>query len=134
MVWGFRKAQEKKEIPQEYTNADTSELGNAPQRGVSSRKAKRFFDQQTVQERAMANSFRPHFYFWAIRWARVAILASFVSLGVYTVSNWGHLDARVFATFLGATVVEVIGIVAIIARYLFQTSVPKNNSRNDPEE
>lgn len=59
-------------------------------------------------------------FFKTIRGALVAsLLASALLMGVYAISQWGHIDAKVMMSFNAAVVVNTIGLAYIVAKYLF---------------
>jgi hypothetical protein len=52
--------------------------------------------------------------------AGVLLALNVVLFFLYMVSAWGHIAEAVMVAWISATVVEVLGIVYIIAKYLFE--------------
>ena len=72
-----------------------------------------------VRDRNQAHDMRKHFYRLAVALLSGAIIASVGVLGAYMWSQWGEVEATVMVGFFGSVAAEVIGLAAIVARYLF---------------
>lgn len=60
---------------------------------------------------------------WTLALASAIVVVSTVALFVYMYSEWGHVAASVMVSWFGSVVVQVIGIVYLVAAYLF----PRND-------
>ncbi|MGO9102117.1 MAG: hypothetical protein ACLP9Y_22755 [Mycobacterium sp.] len=59
------------------------------------------------------------------------VFAATVSMGVYAGSQWHHIEAQVVIAYFSSIVVESIGILYIISRYLFPNSGPRGGGDSD---
>jgi hypothetical protein len=65
------------------------------------------------------NQLRQRFFTWA-RWIVSGALAGNFGIFItYMVSQWNHIADKVMMAWISATVVEVLGLAYIIAKYLF---------------
>ncbi len=70
------------------------------------------------------NHLRERFFAWT-RWVVAgALSANFGIFSAYMVSQWHHVSDQVMIAWIGATVIEVLGVALIIAKYLFGDSNP----------
>jgi len=65
------------------------------------------------------NMMRPRLFKLASRLSWVVVLGNFAIVGWYAWHSKGAMDPRVLMFWISSTVVEVLGIVYIIAQYLF---------------
>jgi hypothetical protein len=80
------------------------------------------------------NSMRSSFFSF-IRWLSAACIGgNFGVFVAYLVSQWNHVSDTVIVAWISATVVEVVAIVAIVARYLFQSDKQKDISAQVPHK
>ena len=55
-------------------------------------------------------------------------------MGVYVASQWHHIDAKVIIAYFSSIVVQSIGILYIVSRYLFPNSGPVADRRLSPSQ
>lgn len=72
-----------------------------------------------VEDRKQAHDLRARFFWFSVFLLGLAILSSAAALGAYMWSQWRQIVPAVMVGFFGSIVVEVIGLAAIVARYLF---------------
>jgi hypothetical protein len=112
----------------EFERATVDELKRPAKNSLDPGNADRLRDKLQKQEwkkLRQANKLRRRFYRWAVRVAAIVVFLNFGTMGVYIVSQWGRLADAVMVAWFSATVVEILGIVAIIAQYLFHTDPAK---------
>lgn len=67
-----------------------------------------------------------------VRWTLVTVaglaLAATTFMGLYTWSQWHHVEAAVIIAYFTAVVTETIGILYVIARYLFPSTGPTTHT------
>ena len=56
---------------------------------------------------------------WTLTLATGIIVVSTAAMGIYFGSEWGHIAPAVMVAWFSSVVVEVLGIVYIVASYLF---------------
>lgn len=66
-----------------------------------------------------SNTLREKFFFAATGGTGALLTVNIVIFAAYMKSEWGHISEAVMLAWISSTVVEVLGIVYIIARYLF---------------
>ena len=67
-----------------------------------------------------SNTLREKFFRAAMIGTAVLLGVNVVLFFLYMLSEWGHIAEAVMVAWISATVVEVLGIVYIIAKYLFE--------------
>lgn len=67
-----------------------------------------------------SNTLREKFFRWAMIGTGILLGVNVVLFFLYMLSEWGHISEAVMVAWISATVVEVLGIVYIIAKYLFE--------------
>lgn len=109
-----------------FANATVTDLTSAPDR--SSEAAKEPFDYATEKQRAKIskaraeNKMRKKFFRWASRIAGWMVGLNFAVFGAYLAIQAfapGKIPDAVMYWWIVATVVEILGIMTIIARHLF---------------
>ncbi|WP_182359589.1 hypothetical protein [Tomitella gaofuii] len=75
--------------------------------------------REALKRKRQDNKQRGHFYSWATWVAVGCISGNFGIFVAYMCSQWGRISDTVMVAWISATIVEVIGIVVIIAKYLF---------------
>jgi hypothetical protein len=77
------------------------------------------------------NQLREKFFAWA-RWiVSGTLISNFAIFGVYMGSQWHHISDTVMTGWISATVIEVLGLAYIIARYLFDQPTAGNAEKKD---
>lgn len=69
-----------------------------------------------------SNALREKFFRWAMIGTGILLGVNVLLFFLYMVSMWGQISEAVMVAWISATVVEVLGIVYIIAKYLFEDS------------
>jgi hypothetical protein len=59
------------------------------------------------------------------------VLAATGFMVAYVCSQWHHIDASVMIAYFTSVVVESIGILYVIAKYLFPRSGPRREGDSD---
>jgi len=81
-------------------------------------------EQITWRDRKLDIKLKKRVEKWA-RWATSGVLiSSCLVMAAYIYSEWGHIDSTVVLGWLSATVVETIGIMYLITKYLFSNHEP----------
>ncbi|GAB2768296.1 hypothetical protein [Sinomonas soli] len=99
-------------VPSEPVAGPGPTLGGTPAERMQSARA---------QQMEQSNELRSPFFIWAMRAAGIIVGLNFGVMSLYIWSQWGHLSDAVMVAWISATVVKILGIVFIIARYLFPT-------------
>ncbi|MEJ5915339.1 hypothetical protein [Pseudokineococcus sp. 1T1Z-3] len=60
---------------------------------------------------------------WAISASSTMLVLSTAAFGVYVGSQWGQVPAWAIGAYLASTVTEVLGILYVVANYLFPKRV-----------
>lgn len=95
--------------PIHLTTADTA-------REIASAEAKRAHQQ---------NVLRGKFFRWVCWVVGGALAGNFALFSFYIRSQWGHISDSVMISWISASVIEVLGLAYIIARYLFEHAAPE---------
>lgn len=66
-----------------------------------------------------SNDLREKFFFLAMGGTGALLAVNIVLFALYMTSQWNHIADAVMVTWITSTVVEVLGIIYIIAKYLF---------------
>lgn len=72
-----------------------------------------------------SNNLREKFFVAAMSGTGVLLTVNVILFCAYMKSEWGHISEAVMLAWISASVVEVLGIIYIIARYLFVDSEQK---------
>lgn len=124
-----------------FENATVTDLTSSPDR--SSADAKAPFDYATEKQRAKIskahaeNSMRTRFFNWASRVAAWIVGLNFAVFGAYLAIQAfapGKIPEQVMYFWISATVVEILGIMTIIARHLFPGRRPTLQDINPPRK
>lgn len=75
--------------------------------------------QASATQHEQDNDHRKNFFWFAVTLAGICIVGNFAVFGVYMGSQWESISDGVMIAWISATIVEVLGIVTIIAQYLF---------------
>jgi hypothetical protein len=119
-----------------FFNASIDDLDAKPLNSASPSKLDDIIRRQRkeqLRKLRQANRLRKRFYRWTTRVAAAALFLNFAVFGLYMISEWGRLADAVMIAWISATVVEVLGIVAIVARYLFETDPSKPRDEDQSE-
>jgi len=86
-------------------------------------------DQQIADERDLehadidqayqANELRESFYKYVVRVVTGTLAVSIILVALYMWSEWSEIPGSVMIAWFGSTVVQVLGLGYIVARYLF---------------
>lgn len=84
---------------------------------------KRILDENYKAVRA-ANTYRRALVKWTLRVVGGLTSAATAFMAAYVVSQWGEIEATVMIAYFASVVAETIGVLYVIARYLFPSSGP----------
>lgn len=76
---------------------------------------------QRIRDKDLDIELKKRVAYWALGAASIVVASSIIAFFLYLNTKRGDIAPEVMIAWLSATVVEVLGIVAIIARYLFPT-------------
>lgn len=79
-------------------------------------------DQAKIDELQAANKYRKDLVISTRRTVAALVTAATGFMGLYIGSQWGHVEASVMIAYFASVVAEVVGILYVIARYLFPSS------------
>ena len=102
-----------------WDGLSVDELENEPSNSISASdgsKAVRAALKTDKQKRRL----RTKLFRWALWTTSLVLGANVVMFILYFISQWGRVEASVMIAWISGTVVEILGIVAIMARYLFE--------------
>lgn len=80
------------------------------------------FDQEKLTEAQRANQFRKDLVKFTQITVAGLVIAATVFMLIYVISQWGEIEAGVMIAYFTSIVAEVVGILWVIARYLFPSS------------
>jgi len=86
----------------------------------------REMELQEISRLRQQNDLRLRFFTFASRLAVSVLVFGCALVGYYAWSVKGHVEPSVLQFWISSTIVEVLGIIYIIARYLFPPA-PKND-------
>jgi len=82
-------------------------------------------DKAKLTELEAANEFRQTLV-TSTKWTVTALVGcATLFMGLYIWSQWDHIEASVMIAYFASVVAEIIGILFVIARYLFPKSGTK---------
>lgn len=108
---------------QQWDGKSVDSLLTRPANLVSQETADKFI-RASLKTDKQKRKLRNDLFRWAIRTTGLVLVLNFVVIGLYLLSQWGRIEATVMVAWISGTVVEILGIVAIIARYLFEPERP----------
>ncbi len=79
---------------------------------------------ENVRAHRAAHSYRRALVKWTLRTVGYLAVASTVFMGAYIWFQRGHIEASVMISFFVSVVTETIGVLYVIARYLFPAAGP----------
>jgi len=81
-----------------------------------------------LNDHQQAHEMRQRFFGFS-RWLLTGVvLASTLAMAAYMIGHWGQIESVVMVAFFGSIAAEVIGLAAIVARYLFPSNDKTGNS------
>lgn len=104
-----------------------------PTEDASDRELARALDKAALAEVEAANNYRKDLVGFTKWTVAGLVVAATVFMGLYIGSQWGEVEASVMVAYFTSIVLEVVGILYVIARYLFPSSGTghKNPNRQD---
>ena len=119
-----------RELFAEYDRASIESLQKQPE--SSSEDARGFkmvndLKREKVRKAKQQNELRERFFRWTSILASAIIAGNFVLMAYYAHALGGKVPDNVMIYWISSTVVQILGIVYIIARYLFPR--PKTENR-----
>lgn len=104
----------------EAPDGDSSESSDAEQDTRTALEAQKLRIQTLKAENRQQDiRLRKRLAYWAIAFVGAQLVASNIFFGVYIFSNRADASSQVMTAWLAASVIEVIGILLVIARSLF---------------
>ncbi|SKI77699.1 Uncharacterised protein [Mycobacteroides abscessus subsp. massiliense] len=84
------------------------------------------YAKEHLKELQAAHGYRATMINGAINAVKGLLFASTFALGLYIWSEWEDLQPSVIVAYFASVVAETIGILYVIARYLFPSSGPRS--------
>ena len=108
----------------------SSELIRSNPKNDDVKDIERRISEARAQELEDANEYRTRFFYWGVGITTLCVVASIVILIVLML--YGVYETAVGVAFISGLAVEVVGIAAIIAKYLFPDKGAGNKTTNAP--
>lgn len=93
--------------------------GNSAELGFNKKDYAALRRQSKQKNRELDRKLKKKMARWAIRASSTMLAVSSVAFGLYMVSQWRSIPQAAMIGWMSASLVEVLGIVYIVARYLF---------------
>ena len=117
----------------EFDAAGKDELKRLPAATGNDKSITERIGNQHVKALKRAHKHRGKMVTWTLRTVGGLSIASTGFMGLYIWSQWHHVEAAVIMAYFASVVTETIGILYVIARYLFPTSglesIPSGHGR-----
>ncbi len=81
--------------------------------------------EEDVRALQAAHKYRRVMVKWTLRVVGFLTFAATAFMALYIFSQWGNIDPSVMIAYFASIVAETIGILYVIARYLFPSSGPR---------
>lgn len=81
--------------------------------------AERDLEHADIDQAYQANALREKFYGYVVRIVTGTMVVSILLVGLYMWSEWSQIPGSVMIAWFGSSVVQVLGLGYIVARYLF---------------
>jgi hypothetical protein len=117
-----------------YVTASTDDLARTPAPNPTDKSLKERINEERYKELRAANRYRRAIVRFTLTTVAALVLAATIFMGLYVGSQWHHIEASVMIGYFSSIVVESIGILYIIARYLFPHSGPSPRSGDDLDQ
>lgn len=108
----------------EFANSPAAELAG-PAEGPPDNSISQRIDEAHLTELQNKNKHRGEMVKWSLQTVGVLTTAATLLMVAYVVAEWGHIEASVMIAYFTSVVAESIGILYVIARYLFPSESPK---------
>lgn len=109
-----------------YSHASVGDLAapsqNPPEKSIAAR-----IDDEKLEELKDARTYRKRIVTFTLVTVGGLVFASTGFMVAYMISQWDEIEAAVMISFFTALVVESIGILYVISRYLFPHSGPHHD-------
>lgn len=115
------------EAGEQFDRAPADDLASPVDRRPDKSVEKRISDEKYRALRA-ANNYRRALVKWTLRVVGGLTGMATVFMGLYMMSQWDEIQASVMIAYFASVVTETIGVLYVIARYLFPSSGPGTNS------
>jgi hypothetical protein len=109
----------------ELAKQTIAELAAEAPHEASDKEIKSAFDKAKLDELQAANQYRKTLVKSTTRTVAALVTAATVFMGFYLWVQRGHIEASVMIAYFASVVAEVVGILFVIARYLFPSSGTK---------
>lgn len=120
----------------ELANAKIDDL-STPTDGPSDKSIAEQIGDQDVRALRAAHSYRRALVKWSLRTVGYLAVASTLFMAGYIWLERGHIEASVMISFFVSVVAETVGVLYVIARYLFppsgltsRTAIPSSGTQN----
>ena len=110
-----------------YDEALPSALDKPAVEDASDKEVAHDLKNAEIDQAYQANTLRKSFFKFVVVAVAGVLIASAALMGMYVWSEWSELDPGVMIAWYSATVVQVIGLAYIVARYLFAPRGQINN-------
>lgn len=98
---------------------------NPPDKSVDDR-----IDEERIKELAAARKYRQQIVKFTLRAVGALVFAATSFMIVYVVSQWNHIEASVMIGYFSSVVVQSIGILYVISKYLSPDSGPSEGTQS----
>lgn len=118
-----------------FDNAGVDKLEKSAKHESSDQAIDRDLEHADIDQAYQANDLRAKFYKYVVRVVTGTLAVSIVLLALYMVSEWGEIPGPVMIAWFSSTVVQVLGLGFIVARYLFAPRgqiAPAHQSNGEP--
>lgn len=112
-----------------WQTASADELANTPTPNTPDKSVNDRIDEERVRELAAARKYREEIVKFTLRTVGALVLVATIFMITYVASQWHHIDASVMIGYFSSVVVQSIGILYVISRYLFPKAGPQERSR-----
>ncbi|OIN79788.1 hypothetical protein [Mycobacterium malmoense] len=106
---------------EKFDDALIDELANAP-RNLPDTKVDSRIDDEKYKELRAANVYRKALVVSTLVTVGALVIAATAFMALYIGSQWAHIEASVMIAYFASVVAESVGILYVIARYLFPHS------------
>lgn len=103
----------------EFANAPATQLAEATAESPADKYLSERISAENLRELANKNTHRERLVKWSLRTVGGLTVSATVLMGAYVWAQWGHVEASVMIAYFTSVVTETIGILYVIARYLF---------------
>jgi hypothetical protein len=114
-------------------NSSVDDLANTPAQNPPEKSIAERIDDEKLEELKDARNYRKSIVTFTLITVGGLVLAATGFMIAYMVSQWDEIAAGVMIAYFSSVVVESIGILYVISRYLFPHSGPTRAGASDDE-